>query len=82
MIDDAGIMEELAHNKMIKRHLKVILRYVTPYIPLIELVCGVTIVGKHILSRKQVKTLTIMDNKHRSKRSLTLFFKLNKLGKK
>ncbi len=31
MIDDAGSMEEeLAHNKMIKRDLKVILGYVNP----------------------------------------------------
>ena len=53
MIDAAKSMEEeLTHNKMIKRDLKNILGYVTPYIPLIGLVCGVSIVGKHVLSRK------------------------------
>ena len=53
MIDDAKSMEEeLVHNKMIKRDLKNILGYVTPYIPLIGLVCGVTIVGKHVYNKK------------------------------
>ena len=53
MIDDAKSMEEeLLHNKMIKRDLKNIIGYVTPYIPLIGLVCGVFIVGKHVLNRK------------------------------
>ncbi len=47
MIDDAKSMEEeLTHNKMVKKDLKNILRYVTPYIPLIGLVCRVSIVGK------------------------------------
>ena len=41
--DDAKSMEEeLVHNKMVKGDLKNILGYVTPYIPLIGLVCGVT----------------------------------------
>ena len=53
MIDDAKKMEEeLLHNKMVKRDLKNILGYVTPYIPLIGLVCGVSIVGKHMYNRK------------------------------
>ena len=53
MIDDAKSMEEeLIHNKMVKRDLKNILGYVTPYIPLIGLVCGVSIVGKHMYNRK------------------------------
>ncbi len=53
MIDYAKSMEEeLVHNKMVKRDLKNILGYVTPYIPLIGLVCGVLIVGKHMYNRK------------------------------
>ncbi len=53
MIDDAKSMEEeLVHNKMVKRDLKNILGHITPYIPLIGLVCGVTIVGKHMYNRK------------------------------
>ncbi len=53
MIDDAKSMEEeLVHKKMVKRDLKNILGYVTPYIPLIGLVCGVSIVGKHMYNRK------------------------------
>ena len=53
MIDDAKSMEEeLLHNKMVKRDRKNILGYVTPYIPLIGLVCGISIVGKHVYNRK------------------------------
>ncbi len=53
MIDDAKSMEEeLLHNKMVKRDLKNILGYVTPYIPLIGLVCGMSIVGKHVYNKK------------------------------
>ena len=53
IIDDAKSMEEeLLHNKMVKRDLKNILGYVTPYIPLIGLVCGISIVGKHMYNRK------------------------------
>ncbi len=52
MIDDAKSMEEeLTHNKMVKRDLKAILGHITPYIPLIGLMCGVSIVGKHVFSR-------------------------------
>ncbi len=53
MIDDARSMgEELLHNKIVKRDLRNILWYVTPYIPLIELVFGGAIVGKHMYNRK------------------------------
>ncbi len=53
MIDDAKSMEEeLVRNKMVKRDLKNILGHITPYIPLIGLVCGVTIVGKHVYNKK------------------------------
>ncbi len=59
MIDDAKKMEEeLLHNKMVKRDLKNILGYVTPYIPLIGLVCGVSIVGKHMYNRKDSNPTT------------------------
>ena len=53
MIDDAkSLEEELARNKMVKRDLKNILGHITPYIPLIGLVCGATIVGKHVYNKK------------------------------
>ncbi len=59
MIDDAKSMEEeLLHNKMVKRDLKNILGYVTPYIPLIGLVCGISIVGKHVYNRKTEESST------------------------
>ncbi len=54
MIDNAkSIEEELLHNKMVKRDLKNILGYVTPYVPLIGLVCGISIMGKHMLTEKR-----------------------------
>ena len=53
MIDDAkSLEEELARNKMVKRDLKNILGHITPYVPLIGLVCGATIVGKHVYNKK------------------------------
>ncbi len=53
MIDNAKSMEEeLSHNKLVKRDLKNILGYVTPYIPLIGLVCGISIMGKHMYNRE------------------------------
>ena len=42
----------LVRNKMVKKDLKNLLGYVTPFIPLIGLVCGVTIVGKHVYNKK------------------------------
>ena len=57
MIDDAKSMEEeLVHNKMVKRDLKNILGHITPYIPLIGLVCGATIVGKHVYNKKPAES--------------------------
>ena len=63
MIENAENMEEeLTHNKMIKRDLKVILGYVTPFVPLIGLLCGVTMVGKHVINkRKSQATQTMME---------------------
>ncbi len=53
MIDDAkSLEEELARNKMVKRDFKNILGHITPYIPLIGLVCRATIVGKHVYNKK------------------------------
>ncbi len=57
MIDDAkSLEEELARNKMVKRDLKNILGHITPYIPLIGLVCGATIVGKHVCNKNHLKS--------------------------
>ncbi len=57
MIDDAKSMEEeLLRNKMVKRDLRNILGYVTPYIPLIGIMFGGAIVGKHMYNRKTEET--------------------------
>ncbi len=61
MIENTESMEEeLARNKMIKRDLKVILGYITPFMPLIGLLCGVTIVGKHVINKKRSQTTQTM----------------------
>ena len=53
IIDDAEAMgEELSNNGMVKRDLKSILGHITPYIPLIGLVIGAGIVGKHVYNKK------------------------------
>ena len=53
IIDDARSMEEeLEHNKMVKRDLKHMLSYITPYVPLIGLVLGAGIVWKHVYNKK------------------------------
>ncbi len=57
MIDDTKSMEEeLLRNKMVKRDLRNILGYVTPYIPLIGIAFGGAIVGKHMYNRKTEET--------------------------
>ena len=57
MIDDAKSMEEeLTHNMLLKRDLKLILSHITPYMPLIGLICGATIIGKHVFSEKPETT--------------------------
>ena len=53
MIDDAlSMKDDLSSNRMVKKDLKNLLAYVTPFIPLIGLVCGATIVGKHVYNKK------------------------------
>ena len=53
MIDDAlSMKDDLSSNRMVKKDLKNLLGYVTPFIPLIGLVCGATIVGKHVYNKK------------------------------
>ena len=53
MIDDAlSMKDDLSSNRMVKKDLKNLLAYVTPFIPLIGLVCGATIIGKHVYNKK------------------------------
>ncbi len=64
MIDNAKSMqEELSSNKMVKKDLKNIFGHITPYVPLIGLVCGVTIIGKHMYNKKNQPSPNLKKNK-------------------
>ena len=49
--DGEDLEEDLGNNELFKRDIKNILCYITPYIPLVGLVCGGICLGKHILKR-------------------------------
>ena len=53
--DGEDLKGELEGNEIFKRDVKNILCYVTPYIPLIGLVCGGICLGKHILRKRASK---------------------------
>ncbi len=62
MIENAKNMEEeLVCNKMIKRDIKTMLGYLTPFVPLIGLICGVTIVGKHVINKRRSQAMQTED---------------------
>ena len=43
---------DLENNELLKKDVKNVLSYVTPYIPLVGLVCGGICLGKHILRKR------------------------------
>ena len=52
-VDDAEKMEkELDNNQMLKKDLKKLIGYVTPFIPYIGLFCGGVVVAKHIYNKQ------------------------------
>ena len=51
--DGESLEKDLENNELFKRDVKNILSYVTPYIPLIGLVCGGICLGKHVMRRKK-----------------------------
>ena len=54
LVDDGESLEkDLESNELLKRDVKNILSYITPYIPLIGLVCGGICLGKHVMKRKK-----------------------------
>ena len=53
--DKEGMEKELCENKLLKKDLKRIVGYVTPYIPLVGILSGGVTVGKHVLSSKIVE---------------------------
>ena len=53
LIEDGDELEnDLENNELLKRDVKSMLCYVTPYVPLIGLVCGGICLGKHILKKR------------------------------
>ena len=53
LIEDGDELEnDLENNELLKRDVKSMLCYVTPYVPLIRLVCGGICLGKHILKKR------------------------------
>ena len=53
LVEDGEDLErDLENNELLKRDVKNMLYYVTPYIPLVGLVCGGICLGKHILRKR------------------------------
>ena len=53
LIEDGEDLEnDLGNNELLKRDIKNMLCYITPYIPLVGLVCGGICLGKHILKKR------------------------------
>jgi leucyl-tRNA synthetase len=50
--DIEGMKKELAENSLLRKYLKNLVGYVTPYIPLIGILSGGITVGKHVVSTK------------------------------
>ena len=56
LVDDGeSLGKDLENNELFKRDVKNILCYITPYIPLVGMVCGGICLGKHVVKRKQPK---------------------------
>ena len=53
LVDNSEEMEkELTGNQMLKKDIKSIIGYVTPYLPYIGLFCGGVVVAKHVINKK------------------------------
>lgn len=52
LVNDSEKMEkELVDNQMIKKDLKNLVGYMTPYLPYIGLLCGGVVVAKHVIDK-------------------------------
>ena len=53
LVEDGPDLEgDLKGNEFFKRYVKDMLCYVTPYIPLVGLVCGGICLGKHMMKKR------------------------------
>ena len=50
--DGVSLEKDLESNELFKRDVKNILSYVTPYIPLVGLVCGGICLGRHVMKKE------------------------------
>ena len=50
--DGVSLEKDLESNELFKRDVKNILSYVTPYIPLVGLVCGGICLGRHVMKKR------------------------------
>ncbi|CAB4033880.1 Hypothetical predicted protein [Paramuricea clavata] len=50
--DSEGMKKELEENNLLRKDIKNLVSYVTPYIPLIGILSGGITVGKHVISSK------------------------------
>ena len=56
LVDDGESLEKnLENNELLKRDVKNILCYITPYIPFVGLMCGRICLGKHVMRRGKPK---------------------------
>ena len=53
LVDDSEEMEkELADNQMLKKDIKNLVGYMTPFLPYIGLFCGGVVIAKHVINKK------------------------------
>ena len=50
--DNVSLEDDLGKNELFKRDVKMIVGYLTPYVPLVGLVSGVITVGAHVADKK------------------------------
>ena len=50
--DNESLEKDLAKNELFKKDVKKIIRYLTPYIPMVELISGGVTIGTHVVDKK------------------------------
>jgi hypothetical protein len=53
LMGNVGMVKELNDNDLFKRDAKTLISHITPYIPMIGLVCGGLIVAKHVWATRE-----------------------------
>ena len=50
--DNVSLEDDLAKNELFKRNVRRIIGYLTPYVPMVGLICGGITVGAHVAGKK------------------------------